>query len=153
MPYLVFALLAATSLAAPWTDGQAAARGKSQTQLRARLSVVPIDLAMQSTIAGSGAATATLSDSQLTISGSFKDLKTPATVARVHAGGGKGIRGPAIFDLEITQGTSGTMQGTFELSSAQVQELMKGHWYIQLHSQKAPEGNLWGWLLPQEVRK
>jgi hypothetical protein len=24
---------------------------------------------------------------------------------------------------------------------------------VQLHSEKAPEGNLWGWLLPQEAKK
>jgi hypothetical protein len=24
---------------------------------------------------------------------------------------------------------------------------------VQLHSEKAPDGNLWGWILPQENRR
>jgi hypothetical protein len=28
-----------------------------------------------------------------------------------------------------------------------------GRFYIQLHSEKAPEGNLWGWLLREETRR
>ena len=35
-----------------------------------------------------------------------------------------------------------------ELSPVQIADLEKGRLYIQLHSEKAPDGNLWGWLLP-----
>jgi len=34
-----------------------------------------------------------------------------------------------------------------------VTDLEKGRFYVQLHSEKAPDGNLWGWLLPQEKGK
>jgi hypothetical protein len=154
MHHFVLALVAAAAVGVSVSSaGVVTVGGQADLRFRARLSFVPLDLAMQNTIAGTGAATATLSGTRLTISGTFKDLKTPATVARVHAGRGKGIRGPAVFDLEVTQATSGTLQGAYELSSAQLQDLKKGHWYIQLHSQKAPEGNLWGWLLPQEERR
>lgn len=125
---------------------------QAKGQFRARLSVVPIDVAMQGTIAGSGTVTATLSGTKLTLSGSFADLKTPATVARLHAGP-RGIRGPALLDLTVTQATSGTITGTFELTAAQVDDLLKSRMYVQLHSAKAPDGNLWGWLLPLEGRK
>jgi hypothetical protein len=121
-------------------------------QFRARLSVVPLDLTMQSRIAGRGTVTATLSGTTLTIKGEFTELKTPATVARVH-NGSKGIRGPALFDLEVSKATSGTISGVIELTAAQIDELKNSRFYIQLHSQKAPEGNLWGWLLPLEDRK
>jgi hypothetical protein len=73
-------------------------------------------------------------------------------VARVH-NGSKGIRGPALFDLEVSKATSGTISGVIELTAAQIDELKNSRFYIQLHSQKAPEGNLWGWLLPLEDRK
>ena len=59
-----------------------ASSGAQTPQYRARLSPVPLDIAMQSTIAGSGSATATLKGTTLTISGTFAGLKTPATVAR-----------------------------------------------------------------------
>jgi hypothetical protein len=33
------------------------------------------------------------------------------------------------------------------LSADQVDSLKKGKFYIQINSEKAPEGNLWGWLM------
>ena len=115
---------------------------------RGRLSVVPIDVAMQATIAGSGSFTATLKGTTLTVTGTFSGLKTPATVARVHRGPRTAMRGPAIGDLTATAATSGTISGTIELTKPHIDDLAAGRLYIQLHSEKAPDGNLWGWLLP-----
>lgn len=116
---------------------------------RARLSVVPLDVAMQATIAGSGSATATLKGTTLTIAGTFSGLKTNATLARVHRGPRTAMRGPAIGDLTATAATAGTINGTIELTRQQIDDLAAGRLYLQLHSEKAPEGNLWGWLLPE----
>jgi hypothetical protein len=125
----------------------------SQTQtFRARLSTVPIDVAMQSTIAGKGSVTATLNGTTLSLKGTFDGLKSPATTAKIHVGP-KGIRGPAVLDLIVEKGTSGTLTGTLTLSAPQVDDLTHGRLYVQLHSEKAPDGNLWGWLLPQEARQ
>jgi hypothetical protein len=122
-------------------------------QYRARLSVVPIDVAMQGTIAGSGSATATLKGTTLTINGTFTGLKTAATVARLHRGPRTAMRGTPIGDLTVTAETSGTISGSIELTKDQVDDLAAGRLYIQLHSQKAPDGNLWGWLLVPEGKK
>jgi hypothetical protein len=122
-------------------------------QYRARLSVVPIDIAMQATIAGSGSATASLKGSTLTINGTFSGLKTAATVARLHRGPKTAMRGPAIGDLTATADTSGSISGSLELTPAQADDLAAGRIYIQLHSQKAPDGNLWGWLLAADAKK
>ena len=128
--------------------------GSAQTskQFRARLSPVPIDLTMQNVIAGSGTATATLAGNKLTVNGTFADLKSPATVAHIHVAP-KGMSGPAQLDLQVKPGTSGTITGSFELTPAQLQDLTNQRFYIQLHSEKAPDGNLRGWLLPQEARR
>jgi hypothetical protein len=125
-----------------------AALAAQSPQYRARLSVVPIDVAMQATVAGTGSATATLKGNTLTITGSFTGLKTAATVARVHRGPRTAMRGPAIGDLTATAATSGTISGSIELTKSQIDDLAAGRLYLQLHSEKAPEGNLWGWLLP-----
>ncbi len=122
-------------------------------QYRARLSPVPIDVAMQSTVAGSGSVIATLTGTTLTLNGTYKDLKTAATVVRLHRGPRIAMRGPAIAELKATGGTSGTISGTVELTKDQADDLANGRLYIQLHSEKAPEGNLWGWLLTQEGKK
>lgn len=114
---------------------------------QARLSTVPIDLAMANTIAGTGSATGTLEGRTLVITGKFSGLKSPATVARLHRGPNRGIRGPAVADLAATAAITGEISGSVELTPAQVEDLEKGRLYVQLHSEKAPEGNLWGWLL------
>lgn len=129
------------------------AGAQSPRQFRARLSPVPLDVAMQSTIAGAGSVTATLTGNTLAISGTFKDLKTPATVVRVHHSPKAGIRGAAIGDLKATSGTSGTITGSIELTPDQITDLSSNRLYIQLHSEKAPEGNLWGWLFLQEGKR
>ena len=130
---------------------QEPARAQGATTYKARLSTVPVDAAMAATITGLGSVTATLTGTKLSVTGTFEGLASPATVARVHRAP-KGIRGPAAFDLKVTTGTSGTISGAIDLTPAQVADLGRERFYVQLHSEKAPEGNLWGWLLSQEKR-
>lgn len=144
MPHLVTLMLLASLCA----TGAA----QRTAQFRARLSTVPIDVAMQATIAGNGSATAVLTGNRLSVTGTFANLKSPATVARIHVAP-KGIRGRSVFDLHVSSGASGTITGAVDLTPAQIEDLTKSRFYIQLHSEKAPEGNLWGWLLPQETRR
>jgi hypothetical protein len=138
------AAIAATAMIA------AAALAAQAPQYRARLSMVPTDLAMQSAIAGLGAATASLKGTTLTINGTFSGLKTPATIVRVHRSAKPGMRGMPIGELKATPETSGTISGTIELTKEQIDDLAAGRLYIQLHSQKAPDGNLWGWLAAEK---
>ena len=118
-------------------------------QYKARLSVVPLDIAMQSTIAGSGNVTATLKGNTLTVTGTFTGLKTAATSVRVHRGPKTAMRGPAVGDLTATAATNGTISGAIELSREQVEDLAAGRLYVQLQSEKAPDGNLWGWFFAE----
>jgi len=122
---------------------------------KARLSPVPIDVAMQATVAGSGSVTAVLTGARLSITGSFEGLRSPATIAQIHKSPTRGVRGPNAFDLAVarTDATSGTISGSFELSAIQITDLEKGRLYVQVHSEKAPDGNLWGWLLTQENKR
>jgi CHRD domain len=117
---------------------------------KARLSPVPIDVTMQATIAGTGAVTATLAGTKLTIAGTFDGLKSAATIAKIHKSPIRGVRGPEVFTLTVTPGTSGSISGTFDLNPQQLTELQNGRLYVQLHSDKAPDGNLWGWLLEKK---
>jgi len=60
-----------------------------------------------------------------------------------------------VLDLTVakTDASAGTLSGSFDLNALQIADLEKGRLYVQLHSEKAPDGNLWGWLLPQENRR
>jgi hypothetical protein len=136
------------ALAATAASAQAPVKG----QYRARLSPVPIDVTMQNAIAGTGSVTAVVAGNKVSITGTFSGLKSGATGAKIHSAP-KGLRGPAVLDLVVTAGTSGTISGSIELTAAQLDELANSGLYVQLNSEKAPDGNLWGWLLPQETRR
>jgi hypothetical protein len=118
----------------------------------ARLTPVPIDAAMRANITGSGSVTANLTGAKLAITGSFEGLRTAATVAHIHQGSATGVRGPVLLDLTVSNAVNGTIMGSFDLTPVQIESLHKGKLYVQIHSEKAPDGNLWGWLLPEEVR-
>ena len=125
----------------------ASGAAQSQERYRVRLSTVPMDGGMRETVAGSGSASAVLSGSKFTITGNFQGLRTPATAARLHSGPDRGVRGASLGDLTVSKAMSGTISGSIDLTPEQVQNLRKGRLYIQISSEKAPDGNLWGWLL------
>ena len=141
--------VALSAAALLWLGLAGAAQGVQK--FKARLSTVPMDASMQATVAGSGSATAELAGTKLSINGTFEGLRSPATIARLHMGQA-GVRGPAIFDLTVTKATSGTITGNVTLTQLQADNLRKTRIYLQLHSEKAPEGNLWGWFFPEDRR-
>src|SRR5437868_4671138 len=100
---------------------------------RARLSPVPIDVTMQTTIAGSGSVTASLAGSKLTIAGTFEGLKSAATTAKLRKGPARGVRGPEVLTLTVSSGTSGTIAGSFDLTPQQIADLRSGRMYVQIH--------------------
>jgi hypothetical protein len=115
----------------------------------ARLAWVPTTVAQRADVTGKGSATASLSGRMLSITGSFEGLASPATAVRLHRGVAKGARGPAIGDLTITKGTSGTISGSVTLTAEQVEQLKQGRLYIQVHSEKGADtdgSTLWGWM-------
>ena len=119
----------------------------AQDATKARLSPVPADQKTRADLAGSGSVTATLAGTRLTINGTFEGLKSPATMAELHSGVAAGVRGPLVAALTVTKATSGAISGTADLTPAQVANYRKGGFYLELYSEKTPEGVLWGWLL------
>jgi CHRD domain len=141
-----FLMAALLSLA----TASAAQNVQNAEKFKARLSPVPINISMMSTVAGTGSLTATLQGKQLTIQGAFEGLRSPATTAQIHRAP-KGIPGPAVVnlaDLIVTKAVKGTVSGTIELTPDQIADLRNGRLYVQIQSERAPDGNLWGWLLP-----
>jgi CHRD domain len=120
---------------------------QSSETFKARLSPVPADARTRADLAGSGSASAALNGAKLAITGSFDGLRAAATTASLHIGVAAGVRGPAIGDLTISKATSGTISGSIELTPQQLASLHKGGLYVQIQSEKAPDGVLWGWLL------
>jgi CHRD domain len=121
---------------------------QTKETFKARLSATPADARTRAALAGSGTASATLNGTRLTVTGTFDGLVAPATTATLHSAVAAGVRGPSIADLTISKGVSGTISGSVDLTAQQLASLHKGGIYVLIDSEKAPEGVLWGWLLP-----
>ena len=120
----------------------------AQQSYKVRLRPVPIEASTAANTTGAGEATAELAGTRLTVRGKFAGLKGAATIARLHQGPVMGVRGPAFADLTVPAATAGDFTASVTLTPAQAEGLRQGHVYLQLHSETAPDGNLWGWLLP-----
>jgi len=116
----------------------------------ARLGRAPVDTRTQSQVAGIGHADAELDGSTLSIAGDFSGLLGPATTANLHLGRAVGARGPVIGSLSIDKNAEGRLSGSVRLNRDQIEALRAGRLYIQIDSEIAPEGNLWGWLFADE---
>jgi CHRD domain len=118
-------------------------------EFQARLGRMPVDARNQASVTGLGEATADLDGDELVISGRFAGLQGPATAANLHMGVTVGVRGPAIHALEVTSAADGALRGTVRLGAAEIEALKAGRLYIQIDSEPATDGNLWGWLLDE----
>jgi hypothetical protein len=123
------------------------AAAQTEEKFKIRITPVPLDGAMRGTVAGSGSGSATLTGSKLAINATFDGMPSPATGARLHKAVATGVRGSSFQDLTVTKAVKGTVSGTFDLTPDQVDSLKKGKLYIQIASEKSPDGTLWGWIL------
>ena len=113
-----------------------------------RLASSPHTDGTRANVAGEGRAKVSLDGRTLTVGGNFQGLASAATTAALYNGAGIGVPGAKVFDLTVTQDVTGSISGTLTLTAKQAGELRRGHFYVQINSQKAPTGNLTGWLLP-----
>jgi hypothetical protein len=120
---------------------------QAQDKYKVRLATVPMDGGMRATVAGHGAATAVLTGTTLTVTGTFEGLLSPANGAHVHRGPAMGVRGSSFADLTVEKAQKGTLSGSVQLTPEQIRGLKAGQLYLQISSEKAPDGNLWGWLV------
>jgi hypothetical protein len=120
---------------------------QGQEKFKVRLATVPMDGGMRSTVAGKGSATAVLTGSKLTVTGTFEGLLSSATAAHVHRGPAMGVRGSSFAELTVDKAPKGAVSGSVDLTPEQLRGLRSGQLYIQIASEKAPEGNLWGWFV------
>jgi hypothetical protein len=127
------------------TASVAFAQGRGESY-KARLSPLGVTNATVATTTGVGSVTATLTGTKLAIEASFEGLTGAATAANVRRGP-KGIPGPVVFDLEFPKASSGKISAAVDLSPTQIEDLRAGRLYLQIHSERAPEGSIRGWLL------
>lgn len=142
------------------------ASAQSGDKFKIRLTPVPaltsrgagITVTSASVAGASGNATATLNGKKLAITGSFEKLASTATEAHLFMGPAMGARsypGTPLFHLTVmkaSDGKSGTLSGSFDLTNEQIDALKKGRVYLQVHSEGSPTGHLLGWLVKESAK-
>ena len=118
---------------------------QAQEVYRARLSPMPTTPQTVNTILGEGEVILTLNGNSLTVDGTFTGMSSAATGAHIH-NGPPAQPGPVIHTLEVSQSTNGSVNGTISLTNEQVEALANNEFYIQIHSESNPPGELRGWV-------
>lgn len=113
-----------------------------------RLSPGPRLVGTRADSSGSGRVAAKLDGSTLTLTGNYHGLLGAPTAARLLMGSAPGVRGPGIADLTVSPAANGSISGTVKLSGAQLAAFRKGGLYVEIDSAEAPDGDLWGWVMP-----
>jgi hypothetical protein len=113
----------------------------------AELDPTPFDATNRADVIGSiGNLIARLDGNILTIQGRFSGMTSFATAASIRVGLAKGVPGDLIGKLTVEHAPQGTVTGSVILTEAQVAALLKRALYVRIDSERAPEGNLQGWL-------
>lgn len=113
----------------------------------AQLDPAPFDATTRPNVIGSiGQVKAVLDGDTLTVTGTFSQMTSPATGASLRMGLAKGVVGDEIGKLAAQAAPEGRVSGIVKLTPAQIAMLHKEALYVRVDSQKAPDGNLQGWL-------
>ena len=123
--------------------------GAQQEEFRGRLSPLPVDARTAGTITGEGVVRAELNGTALTIRGAFAGMSSAATRAHVHRAL-PGTPGPVAFAIDVPAVAEGEFEDTVTLDESELRGLRGGFYYLQIHTENNPGGELRGWLWPQE---
>jgi len=113
----------------------------------AELDPTPFDATNRADVIESiGNLTATLEGSTLTVRGTFSNFTSAATGGSFRIGLAKGVPGDAIGSVTVDHARQGSFSGTIKLNASQMAALKREAVYIRIDSEKAPDGNVQGWL-------
>jgi hypothetical protein len=119
----------------------------SAATYEAELDPTPFDATNRADVIESiGNVTATLDGNTLTVKGTFSNFTSPATGGSFRIGLAKGVPGDAIGPLTVEHARQGAFSGTIKLNATQLAALKRQSLYIRIDSEKAPDGNVQGWL-------
>jgi hypothetical protein len=83
---------------------------------------------------------------------SYKGLSGPATMAHFHGPATAGKNGPPVVWMSEKGGPVGDpIKGQATLTPEQAQQMMAGEWYINVHTQTNPNGEIRGQVTPPKA--
>jgi hypothetical protein len=110
-----------------------------------RLSPGPRLVGTRAQSSGSGQVHVSLEGRTLTLHGTYQGLLGKAADVHLAMGSMPGVRGSAIAPLAAADGA---ISGQVVLTSRQLAAFQKGGLYVEIDSAEAPDGDLWGWIMP-----
>ncbi|MCK6477470.1 MAG: CHRD domain-containing protein [Phycisphaerales bacterium] len=99
---------------------------------------------------GFGSATVTLNTDtgQVSLTGTYNDLIGTVTAAHIHGLAAPGSNAGVILALTHTGGTSGTLTGAGVFSAANIQGMLDGLTYVNVHTTFKAGGEIRGQVVP-----
>jgi hypothetical protein len=99
---------------------------------------------------GDGDVVAVIDRRTVKVTGDFRGLASPATHARLLSGSAPGVPGSVVVgEIKLSaHASAGAFSGTLQLNPSQLALLTSRRVYVQIETQAAPDGALWGWLMP-----
>jgi len=95
-----------------------------------------------STATGSVMVTLDQATGGILVDGTFSGLTSPVTAAHIHGPAPAGMNAAIIIPLTITGTTSGTVSGTATMNQAQMDMMLGGMTYVNVHSSNYPAGEI-----------
>jgi hypothetical protein len=84
----------------------------------------------------------------VTVNVTFRGLSADATAAHIHGPAMPGVTAPVIIPLtNFPASTAGTYSSTFPITPEQIQMLLDGLTYINIHNEMFPDGEIRGQLI------
>lgn len=118
--------------------------------LTARLDSVAFTNETRNLVSGVGGVVATISDGGVvTLIGNYSGLASPATSIVVLKGPRTGVPGQerlAAFPIKQPS-TSGSFSEHIRMSNSNLAALVAGQIYLQVLTETAPDGAIWGWII------
>ena len=88
------------------------------------------------------------STGNVTVTGSFTGLTADATVAHIHGPVGMGQGTPPLITLYVPALTAGSITGTGTMNNFQLNDMLGGLTYVDVHSDAYPDGEIRAQIVP-----
>lgn len=83
-----------------------------------------------------------------TLNGSYSGMLANVVASHIHGSAPAGVNAPVLFNLNNTSGTSGSLTGAGVFTPAQIADLLAGLFYVNVHTQVFPGGEIRGQAVP-----
>ncbi len=100
---------------------------------------------------GQATVTLDLDTSTVTVAGSYENMSSNVVAAHIHGLAAVGATAGVIVPLDTTGGTSGTVSGSGALSADDLQGVLDGRTYVNIHTQNNGPGEIRGQIVNQVV--